>query len=221
MDEVLRVYTEKCGDHDTQPHTSILSAISNNRSIEKLQLQLRGSTKETFNSRLTDRDVIVLVDALIFASKANAALTIAVLDLSFNELGQFAVEALSKLLQEGVHVDDIRVASNSITEEGVEEFLTAVGKSSLKSLTLSDNKLGCKVGFALAKLIQDEHCGLEGLSIDSIEMDTASIVAFATALRSNKSLRVLSLSNPRLFSNNVRENQRLLLRFFCYVWILQ
>ncbi|TKS87345.1 Leucine-rich repeat-containing protein 34 [Collichthys lucidus] len=96
------------------------------------------------------------------------------------------VLALSKCLRSSTCVTGLDVSYNNITDEGVGHLADLLQcNSTLLSLRLSGNKIGNTGAMHLASMLQA----------------TQSVIAFAIALKSNRTLRSVDISRPLLFSH--------------------
>lgn len=145
-------------------------------------------------NRLLDLDVSLLVQGL------TAGHNFVALDLSYNRLGMSAAEALAKLLATDSAIEVIDLSESDLDESAVVVVCTALRDNvKLRELRLSGNRLGKKGGMCVAELLQISS-SLRRLYLANCDLDTESLVAISTAMRSNELLEVLNLQRPMQLS---------------------
>ncbi|KAG8009658.1 Leucine-rich repeat-containing protein 34 [Nibea albiflora] len=179
-----------CAEYEIKVNPHVLDALEKTTDTESVTLQLRGNHRLRCVQRLDDRDVL----------------------------------ALSKCLRNNECVTGLDVSYNNITDEGAGHLADLLQcNSTLLSLRLSGNKIGNRGAMHLASMLQvndslteleldacdlvnthkhtDTHCKSVSLTLPLCLQATQSVIAFAIALKSNKTLRSVDISRPLLFSH--------------------
>ncbi|KAJ6665006.1 hypothetical protein lerEdw1_005237 [Lerista edwardsae] len=155
------------------------------------------------------------------ALTTNQALT--ELKLNNNELGDSGVELLCKgLMSPSCNLQKLWLRNCNLTKAccaGVCDTLRA--KPSLIGLYLGDNKLGTSGVKTLCQGLQDPNCKLQYLNLDYCEFSAAAAEALSSALRTQSSLKELSLSNNKLKDAAVKRVCQALLDAGCKLESLQ
>eukprot|EP00949_MAST-11_sp_MAST-11-sp1_P002015 g2015.t1 len=160
-----------------------------------IRLDLSGSRKELFSSRVTDEVLDTLCLACVEVSP-----TFSVLDLSCNRLTDACT--LPELIK-AANVEHLILRSNDIGAEGTMNICNSIvegfgqGKI-LRTLVLNGNPIGEDGGLAVAQMLQ-EGSAVEHLDLGNAEIGTQSLIALASALGYNHSLKVVNLENPRTY----------------------
>eukprot|EP00771_Trimastix_marina_P002282 gnl/Trimastix_PCT/3402.p1 GENE.gnl/Trimastix_PCT/3402~~gnl/Trimastix_PCT/3402.p1 ORF type:complete len:405 (-),score=82.97 gnl/Trimastix_PCT/3402:30-1175(-) len=202
MNELKQSYERKCQELEAEIVLPFLNILDSCASISDCPavVPLNGNSKELFNSRLTDLQILAMVDTLI-------QLPIEVLELSWNKLGDSAASALARLIESNHTLRSLDVRHNHIGLYGAEALARSLAAAheegrtspSLEALRLAGNPIGNRGALHLAQALQVNE-QMRELDLDNCELETESVIAFSTMLLSNTTLASLSLSNPRLFS---------------------
>nr|AAP92143.1 leucine-rich repeat protein N4C [synthetic construct] len=128
------------------------------------------------------------------------------LDLSNNKLGDAGVRLLLQgLLDPGTRLENLDLNESDLTEAGLKDLASVLRSNpSLRELTLSNNKLGDAGVRLLLQGLLDPGTRLEKLDLDQTDLTEAGMKDLASVLRSNPSLRELSLSSNKLGDAGVR-----------------
>ncbi|XP_071839867.1 leucine-rich repeat-containing protein 34-like isoform X1 [Apostichopus japonicus] len=203
---VLSRYEDVCEELEVKPSPFIMKVLDKQREDqivrelqyldprEEMHLQLPGNNYLLTDTRLIDDDAFHLYKTLV-----NNTYVVS-LDLRYNELTDNGAIHMSKLLEETCALKFLSLMSNSLTSEGIN--LIAKGlqiNDTLLTLKLNGNKFGGKGGMALAGALQVNKC-LEDLDIGDSDQDTQSMIAFATVLNFNATLKAFCINRPLLFS---------------------
>ncbi|XP_039540925.1 NACHT, LRR and PYD domains-containing protein 3-like isoform X6 [Pimephales promelas] len=123
------------------------------------------------------------------------------LDLRGNDHGESGVKQLSDLLQDpNCQLKTLRFLSPA-ADEACQYVTGIVGKNPLlmRELNLSERELGDTRVNQIAALLQDKHCKLNTLNLDSCSITEEQSLILTSALKSNPShLRHLDLSENKL-----------------------
>nr|AAP92144.1 leucine-rich repeat protein N5C [synthetic construct] len=128
------------------------------------------------------------------------------LNLSDNKLGDAGVRLLLQgLLDPGTRLEELQLRNTDLTEAGVEDLASVLRSNpSLRELSLSNNKLGDAGVRLLLQGLLDPGTRLEKLYLRNTDLTEAGMKDLASVLRSNPSLRELSLSTNKLGDAGVR-----------------
>ena len=122
------------------------------------------------------------------------------LDLTWMDIDRNECTALSTLLRcTTTQLQKLNLHGNNIDDDGIELLLPALCEHTLQELKLGYNHLITIIGWkAVSTLLETPDSNLETLNIsfNNIGDDEARI--FANALKSNTTLKTLSLSNSRI-----------------------
>ncbi|KAL5013855.1 hypothetical protein ScPMuIL_008125, partial [Solemya velum] len=175
--------------------SSQLENLSEDR--ENMYLYLAGNNKLLTNSdaRLTDRDCEVLYKLLC------NNLFVTSLDLRYNNITDEGAKFIASLIEETSCLEHINLMFNDIGETGAAVIAKSLHKNeTLKSLQITGNKIGNRGGMYFAQMLQI-NTSLEALDLGDTDMTIEAIIALATVLNQNRSLRVLNMNRPLLFTH--------------------
>ncbi|XP_039540921.1 NACHT, LRR and PYD domains-containing protein 3-like isoform X2 [Pimephales promelas] len=140
------------------------------------------------------------------------------LDLRGNDHGESGVKQLSDLLQDpNCQLKTLRFLSPA-ADEACQYVTGIVGKNPLlmRELNLSERELGDTRVNQIAALLQDKHCKLNTLNLQSCSITEKQSLILTSALKSNPShLRDLSLSENKLGDSGVKNLSDLLMNPQC------
>ena len=99
-------------------------------------------------------------------------------------------------------VKELCLRGNNVGPEGCRELCTALKSNrTVQKLDLANNPIGNEGGFAVAGLISaTEDSLLSEVQIGNTELAQEAVSAIAAAMWTNKSITVLGMARPRLFS---------------------
>jgi Ran GTPase-activating protein (RanGAP) involved in mRNA processing and transport len=206
---------EKCG---LAPYSVLLRRLDQQAKdgvdgVSSVDVILSGKHKDLFNVRVTDECVTLLAAAISSAfpppgdddAAANTTTTtnqIGVLDLSCNNLGDAAAQALaSEVLLGGVRVRELRLRSNDITSVGAAALCGALtvpgaGACGTTVLDLNGNPLGDGVCDAVCNMVRTNE-SVRRLDLGNTQIGTMTLIQLAKVMWYNGTVRVLNLENPR------------------------
>lgn len=159
--------------------------------------ELNGNSNALFKQRVNDTEVEGLVKTLLAAEGVH----IEQLSLAFNHIGDRGAEALAQLFSRpDCPIRSLNLAHNSIGLAGIRALCAALrGNTSVVELVLSGNDVGNEGGMVIAEMLA-ANGALISVDLDDMNFGTETIIAIATVMNTNRSIRRLSLKNPRLFS---------------------
>ncbi|KAI4896409.1 hypothetical protein NFI96_009226 [Prochilodus magdalenae] len=194
----LNLSENKPGDTGVKELSDLLK--DPNCKLETLQLR---------NCSITEESCADLLKAL----KLNPSHLIG-LDLSWNKLGESAMEELSDLLKDPqCKLEILQLFNCKITEEGCAALFNALksNPSHLRVLNLNWNKPGESGARKLSDLLENPQCKLGKLGLSNGKITEAGCVALFKALKLNPSrLRELNLNNNYPGPSGVKELSDLL-----------
>jgi len=213
-----RLYDEVCRHGNRKPNPLVLDLLPDeDKPPGDLAFHAAGNNRHTFEKslRILPPDISCITELFLGFPKWSAVIT--ALDFSYNFIGDAGAEELARLLPECPLLASLALIDNSIGASGMCALVEAIkraGLAHLRAFDVSLNPLHKKGGLAAAALIEKTaHKGDDGanggrskvmlqeLRLASCELEVDSVVAIAERLAlANRTLRVLDVSNPRLFS---------------------
>lgn len=163
-------------------------------------LALNGNHHSRVDDRVGDSDAIALAKA---CAAVPSALPTLLVDMSYSRVGDEGAVTLAEALERAPIVS-LSLKANDVGPAGVAALARAAtgARVALRELDLSGNNVGDAGLEALAAALR-AGSPLEHMRLSNAEVGTTGIVAFASALRDVPvRLRLLELSNPRLFSRD-------------------
>ncbi|NXU50620.1 LRC34 protein, partial [Turnix velox] len=159
-----------------------------------ITLKIPGNNHPEPVQRVTDDDLQVL------ASVLGNAVVVTGLDLRYNALTDAGAKHVATFLQENSTLQYLNLMFNDIGTSGAELIAGALHRNkTLTYLRMTGNKIGNKGGMFFASMLQINST-LEKLDLGDCDMDTECLIATATALTQNKSLKAINLNRPLLYS---------------------
>lgn len=118
------------------------------------------------------------------------------IDLGHMGMGDRLAVVFATCLDQLPLVNRLNMRDNRLTDVGVGAIINAaIGKKSLKSFDISENKIDGEAAEALARYLATGSCTIEELSVSNADIDDGEVLGFAKAIHYNRSLRTLDLSN--------------------------
>ncbi|NWR63719.1 LRC34 protein, partial [Bucorvus abyssinicus] len=193
-------YVQACQNlgHPENPFIAhVLQEADNNDKIRQtkgITLKIAGNNHLVPAQRVTDDDLQVL------ASVLGSAVFITGLDLRYNLLTDAGAKHMTTILQENSSLRYLNLMFNDIGTSGAELIARALqGNEALVHLRMTGNKIGDKGGMFFASMLQINST-LEKLDLGDCDMGTQCLIAIATALTQNKSVKAVNLNRPLLYS---------------------
>ncbi|OQR98228.1 hypothetical protein ACHHYP_08988, partial [Achlya hypogyna] len=171
-------------------------------------LVLPGNTVANFNSRVTNTELTTLATKILSAAVSD----LLEIDLQQNMIGAIdaadseahlgAARALAKLY---LNVDgykcavvNVNLSGNLLNADCISILCTALrNNKTVKTLNLRRNPLENEGAMFVAEMLEGNTC-LEELDMGDTDLGHGSLIAMATALSLNESLRSINLDNPLL-----------------------
>ncbi|XP_069474637.1 leucine-rich repeat-containing protein 34 isoform X6 [Ambystoma mexicanum] len=167
-------------DLEYVPSSSIIKIAGNNRLMPV--------------KRVTDNDTMVLAKVLANNTFVKG------LDLRFNTLTDTGAEHIGKLLQVTPALSHLNLMGNDIGAEGAEFIARALHRNeTLKSLKMTGNKIENTGAMHFAAMLQI-NSSLEELDLGDCDLHTQSLIALATVLIQNRTIKSLNVNRPILYS---------------------
>ncbi|OQR89362.1 hypothetical protein THRCLA_09775 [Thraustotheca clavata] len=169
-------------------------------------LILPGNTVQHFNKKVTNSDIISLTSAVL----DQQVLDLYVIDFQQNLIGEIdekdsevhltATRALAKLFHtiEGYTcaLTQVNLCGNNLNGECVSILCSAlINNKTIKVLNLRRNPLEDDGAMYVAEMLESNTC-LEQVDIGDTEFGHGSLIAMATALTKNRTLKSINLDNP-------------------------
>ncbi|KFQ22654.1 Leucine-rich repeat-containing protein 34, partial [Merops nubicus] len=165
-----------------------------NRQTKGTTLKIAGNNHLVPVQRVTDDDLQVL------ASVLHNTVFVTGLDLRYNVLTDAGAKHVAAFLQENSTLQYLNLMFNDIGTSGAELIAGALHRNeTLLYLRMTGNKIGNKGGMFFASMLQINST-LEKLDLGDCDMGTQCLIAIATALTQNTSVKAINLSRPLLYS---------------------
>ncbi|XP_033644830.1 leucine-rich repeat-containing protein 34-like isoform X1 [Asterias rubens] len=203
---VLRRYEDVCEEMEVKPTPFIMKVVEKEKDDQitrqrkkldpkdNMELVLRGNNYLLTDTRLNDSDMLALYKTLVNSVYVTG------LDLRYNNITDEGAVYIGDLLEKTCALRSLNLQSNDIKSAGAEVIAKALQvNETLTSLKLNGNKIENKGGMFLAGCLQVNTC-LQELDVGDADLGTQSLIAFATVLHHNNTLRALCVNRPILFS---------------------
>ncbi|NXY45340.1 LRC34 protein, partial [Ceuthmochares aereus] len=159
-----------------------------------ITLKIAGNNHLVPVQRVTDDDLQVL------ASVLRNTVFVTGLDLRYNILTDAGAKHMAAFLQENSTLQYLNLMFNYIGTSGAELIAKALHRNdTLGYLRMTGNKIGNKGGMFFASMLQINST-LEKLDLGDCDMGTQCLIAIATALARNRSVKAINLNRPLLYS---------------------
>ncbi|KAK2954749.1 putative NLR Family CARD Domain Containing protein [Blattamonas nauphoetae] len=178
-----------------QYEQEVIPTLEEQLKVEPLiEIKLEGRSKELFHKRVTDMQLIALLQVL------EPVQTLQTLNLGYNRLGEESAQALASFIETHHSLHHLNLEYNRYDTQSVKLLnVCLMADEHLLSLNIQGNKIENEGGMQFAEMLQlNDH--LESINVSDCELQTESVIALSTALLTNKSLKEISLSNPRVES---------------------
>ena len=121
------------------------------------------------------------------------------IDLKHMSIGNEMAVVFAQCLIQIPMVTGINLCDNRLTDEGVGAIISCiVNKADLVFLDLSQNKVDGEAAGALARYVQSPSCSISDLVLSHADVDDSEVLGFTEALKTNRSLTSLNMSNNLL-----------------------
>lgn len=192
-------YFTVCQDFGEPPAPFVLRALDAGAIDERVELNLSATSPLAEGVKLEDRQVAVLAEALVVVADV---LPLRALDLSFHAAGDKAARALGLYLKRSRSLQRLQLQGNSIGPLGGEALAEALLEhQSLASIDVSHNPLGDRGVAAIARALSGLHnASLRDFRADCTEAGMQALVDLATSLRTNATLRSVSVAHAKVAS---------------------
>jgi len=117
------------------------------------------------------------------------------MDMSYNELTDDAIPALSSMLQANSTLAELDLTGNKFTKDGFSTFSKSLKDCSLKRLVLASMAPGDDGLSALADGLS-ANAALEELDLEEVEVSDASRAALTKLLEANKKVAITGVDPP-------------------------
>ncbi|KFV80657.1 Leucine-rich repeat-containing protein 34, partial [Struthio camelus australis] len=163
-----------------------------------ITLRIAGNNHLVPVQRVTDEDLQAL------AATLQNTVFVTGLDLRYNVLTDDGAKHMAEFLQENSTLRYLNLMFNDIGTSGAELIARALQASislneTLLYLRMTGNKIGNKGGMFFASMLQINSV-LEKLDLGDCDLGTQSLIAIATVLTQNKSVKAINLNRPLLYS---------------------
>ena len=182
--ELASEYLAVCEREKLKPNALLFKrldlALTEHKKGKPIALACVGSEKETFLQRLSDVDMLVLLESL-----NNKGARLRHLDLSFHSLADEIGDLFVSFSRVTETLESLRLKSNLFSESGAQRLCIALAKCrSLSLLDLSNNRLGKEGGKAAAFLIGQLQ-SLKALDLSDCQLDLEAFVHLSTAIQAD------------------------------------
>mmetsp|Transcript_11464 Transcript_11464/g.32528 ORF Transcript_11464/g.32528 Transcript_11464/m.32528 type:complete len:403 (+) Transcript_11464:61-1269(+) len=197
VEELKENYVSKSKDFMCELVAPVIAqmdaAIGLSQPLESLDLT--GSSKDLFNSRIQFMQLFALSEALAEYH------IIAAIDLSFNFIDDNGAGSLASFLQRNKSLKYLNLAGNNIGPEGAGKLAEAIqmrdssGEGGLQVLNLNGNAIKDEGVLSIAGALRDNK-SLKVLELGSTDMEEKGLIGIAVAMWENRTLEVINLENP-------------------------
>nr|XP_020649488.1 leucine-rich repeat-containing protein 34 isoform X1 [Pogona vitticeps] len=161
---------------------------------QKITIKIAGNNRLVPVQKVTDADFQII--AVIFTN--NAFLT--GLDLRYNLLTDAGAVHIAAFLQDNHSLLYLNLMFNDIGTIGAEFIAKALHRNeTLLHLRMTGNKIDNKGGMYFAAMIQINNT-IQKLDFADCDLGTQSLIALATVLNHNESIKAINLNRPILYS---------------------
>ncbi|XP_072133413.1 uncharacterized protein [Mobula birostris] len=128
------------------------------------------------------------------------------LNLNDNQLGESGVKLVSAALRKAeCKIQKLWLRDVGLTDSGVEQLASALSTNpSLMELNLNDNKLGDSGVKLVSEALRNSKCKIQKLWLRNVGLTDSGAQDLVSALRTNPSLKELSLNDNKLEDSGVK-----------------
>jgi Ran GTPase-activating protein (RanGAP) involved in mRNA processing and transport len=135
--------------------------------------------------------------ALAVAIAANSSLKY--LDLSHNDLGDRGIAGFGPALSTNTSIEYLNISNNDITDTGAVALASGLGTNrSLLRLVLNRQNIGDVGVTEIANALASNECSLQELHLDQNQIRNKGAIALADMLRTNRTLKMLSVTSNEI-----------------------
>ena len=205
----VEAYTQACEANDRKPRTYLvqtLEQIQEEMDGERRSgvIDLQGTAKPLFKSRLNDVDVTCFFEGL--AVFQTSGFNCAEINLSRNRIGAIGAAKVADFIQsDNVRVGALNLAHNDIDTDGIQCVVELLrNRTTLSWLDVSCNEIGAKGAMNIVEALEENNT-LAHLDIGGTGFESSCIIALCDMLRHrrNITLRSLGLSTPYVSKRSV------------------
>lgn len=120
------------------------------------------------------------------------------IDIHMFSMGDTYAGAFSKGVKQYKEVTNLNLKANRLTDLGCEKILSQVHSKKVKSVNVSENKLGRKSILKIIELVSDHETRLKTLELENINISERALVDLCKCISDNKTLKSLNLSKNSL-----------------------
>lgn len=120
------------------------------------------------------------------------------IDIHMYSMGDTFAGAFSKGVSQYKEVTNLNLKANRLTDSGCAKILSEIFSKKIKTITLSENKLGIKSIEKIIKIVSIHETRLRTLEIESIFISERALADLCRALADNKTLHNLNLAKNNL-----------------------
>ncbi|XP_077204568.1 leucine-rich repeat-containing protein 34 isoform X2 [Paroedura picta] len=168
--------------------------LDSNILIKNITIKIAGNNRLLPVVKVTDGDFQVL--AAIFSNN----LFLTGLDLRYNLLTDAGAAQIGTFLEDNRSLRYLNLMFNDIGTAGAESIAKALHRNeTLTHLRMTGNKVDNKGGMFFAAMLQI-NATLRKLDLGDCDLGTQSLIALATVLNHNESIKAINLNRPILYS---------------------
>ena len=183
--DLAEAYPAACAEAKCKAVAPFVGALARavDAGAELTFVRLNGNSKELFNGRVDGRAAAAIASAL------TGTATVEEVDLSYNRIDDAGAEAIAAMLARSPAVRRLDLRGNDIGPEGaahIARALAATGGSGGSGGSETDDD---------AASASSSSCRLESLRMDHNPLGDDGLIAVASSLRTNTSLRELDVGD--------------------------
>ncbi|XP_039193561.1 leucine-rich repeat-containing protein 34 isoform X2 [Crotalus tigris] len=192
-------YSETCRELK-QPVNLFIKCILREVRLHDEELAKRITVKIAGNNRLVPVEKVTDSDFQILASVFMNNVFLTGLDLRYNLLTDAGAVNIAAFLQDNRTLLYLNLMFNDIGIIGAEFIAKAMHRNdTLRYLRMTGNKIENKGGMYFAAMMQVNNT-IQKLDFADCDLGTQSMIALATVLNHNESIKALNLNRPILYS---------------------
>ncbi|NXF67209.1 LRC34 protein, partial [Ciccaba nigrolineata] len=193
-------YVLACQNLGRPEHPFIAHVLEEADKNDKIRWTKGITLKIAGNNHLVPVQRITGDDLQVLASVLCNTVFVTGLDLRCNVLTDAGAKHMAAFLQENSTLRYLNLMFNDIGISGAELIAGALHRNeTLVYLRMTGNKIGNKGGMSFASMLEINST-LEKLDLGDCDMGMQCLIAIATALTHNKSVKAINLNRPLLYS---------------------